>query len=159
MNDREGGGLTPVFNQLSLGDRLTLYGAVTAKSITRIAREDVQKNRIAYPFYALPIGFILAPIPIPGSNLVPLTGMALCMGGWIMLGLTQAARRNREELKRDFTAANIIEAHKAMIVPHPRRAGRFDVKNIAVTAHALKEMGKDSWEATQYFFKPLKRWL
>ncbi|MBI2234479.1 MAG: hypothetical protein HYU57_05780 [Micavibrio aeruginosavorus] len=159
MNDREGGGLTPVFNQLSLGDRLTLYGAVTAKSITRIAREDVQKNRIAYPFYALPISFILAPIPVPGSNLVPLTGLALCMGGWIALGLTQTARRNRDELKRDFAAANIIAEHKAMIIPHPHRPGGFDVRNIAVTAHTLKVMGKDSWEATRYFFRPLKRWL
>jgi hypothetical protein len=145
--------LTPAFNQLSLIDRFTLRSAVMATSITRIAREDTLRNRALFIPYAVPIGIAMIPLPmIPGSNIVPLGVAALGIGGWAWLGLTESARRNKEELKRDFSHAAMIENYKAMIAPDTKAPGKFNVKNGKIAWHVTKEMGRDSWTATRHFF-------
>lgn len=143
----------PVFNRLSMIDRFTLRSAVMATSITRIAREDTLRNRALFIPYALPIGIALLPLPLlPGSNIVPLGVAALGVSGWARLGLTESARRNREELKRDFSHAAMIENYKGMIASDSKNPEQFNVNNVKVAWHVTKEMGKDSWAATKHFF-------
>lgn len=158
MQDRPKNELAPAFNQLSAVDRFTLRSAVMMTSITRIALEDTLRNRAFFIPYAVPIGIAMLPLPmIPGSNIVPIGIAAMGVGSWAWLGLTESARRNKAELKRDFSHAAMIEHYQALIVPATRQPEQFTVKNVAVSVHVLKTMARDSWTATKHVFKPLGR--
>lgn len=144
--------LTFIFNGLSRTDKVTLYAAVAGETLTRVAREDTQRNRWFFPLYAIPIVFILAPIPIPGANSVPLALTLGAVYGWAVLGLTPDARRNHAEFKKDFSRAAMVARYEDSITADPQVPGRYQLRNVSVAWRATKEMGRNTWVAMRYFF-------
>ena len=141
------------FGELPLIDRITLYASLLTISLIRIAREDVEKWPLLYILYAMPIGFVLAPVPLPGANIIPLVGVWFIVAGWAWLGLTADARRNKAEIKRDFAPDAVIDRYRDWIIPHRFIEGKVHVQSGGVARYTGKTMWNDSKAATICFFR------
>jgi hypothetical protein len=143
--------LTPLFNELSLVDKFSLKSASLFKAVTRLARDDTKENPARYPFYAGFLLFVMAPIPIPGANLVPL----LLFFAVARTRLTPWARMADDRLRHAFNSEAVMDAHKDMI----RRDSDGSVhlnKGALAKQTGLATLG-DVYDATRSGWRALRR--
>ena len=145
--------ITPLFNQLSLVDRVTLKSASLFKAVTGIARDDSKAHPWRYPFYAGFLAFIMAPIPIPGANIIPI----LLFFGAARTRLTPWARMADDRLTTAFNSAAVMEAHRQFIHPHASEPGRYNLKKVELAKDTARVTVGDVYDATRSGWRALKR--
>ncbi|HEY8190738.1 MAG TPA: hypothetical protein VIF12_08630 [Micavibrio sp.] len=178
-------GLTPEFNKLSRGDRLTLVTAAFMKEVTGIMRRDVQAHPWIYPFYILPaicmtvpggfvVGFPLMgymaetaahavtsiAVAALGSDLallaaVPVAGVA----GKIAVdhGLPWAQRIYRGMAASVFNKQALVRNHVTHILPDSSEVSGFKLDKSALTKTATRKSIDDLKEATLFTWYSLHR--
>jgi len=139
------GGLTPNFNRLSRWDRTALGSATLITSLSGIAREDTKLHPLRYPFYAVYLGLMIAPVPLIH---IPLS---LAVVGVIWSEATPWARWAKGRMKADFEQVTMIEKHREYIVPKRQTADEFKVRNAPLLGHIAKTVAKDAAAATRSF--------
>lgn len=147
--------LTPVFNALSKADRLQLKTATLMTAISGVARDETKQAPWKFPFYFLYIGFIALPLPIPGTNVIPIMGLL----GWYGLGLTERARQSNQQIKAKFNHATMLEEHKTFIREDPDATGGFRVQSMKLAIGANKTAWRDLMEAKRAFVKGVRDFL
>lgn len=147
--------LTPVFNALSKADRLQLKTATLMTAISGVARDETKQAPWKFPFYFLYIGFIALPLPIPGTNVIPIMGLL----GWYSLGLTERARLSNQQIKAKFNHATMVDDHKAFIREDPDASGRFRVQSMKLALGTNKTAWRDMMEAKRAFVKGVRDFL
>lgn len=147
--------ITPLFNQLSLFDRFTLKSASTFKAVTRLARDDCKDHPLRYPFYAAFLLFIMAPIPLPGANIVPIA----LFFGMARTRLTPWARRADDRLMASLNSELVMEAHKHLIHPDAKDPTRHNVHNIQLAKEVGRTTLGDLYDATRHGWRGMKRSL
>lgn len=135
------------FNSLSPADRMKLRSAAMLVSISGIAKGDTEHRAWKFPLYLLFMAYLMAPIPIPGSNLLP---MALAFG-WVRLGLTNRARWAQGEISRQFNHAALVDDYRDCIDPDPEKPGAFRVKTLALAVKAHQTAYQDIMAARRIF--------
>jgi hypothetical protein len=141
------------FNTLSWPDRLKLHSAALMNAVTGIARDDCRQNPWRYPFYAGFIGFIMAPIPVPGANIVPM----LLLVGVARTRLTPWARMADDRLMRAFNRAAVMEDHQRHVEPKPEEPARLRVRNLELARESTRQSVGDMYDATRAGWRALKR--
>jgi len=147
--------LTPVFNALSRPDRLQLKTATLMTAISGVARDETKQAPWKFPFYFLYIGFIALPLPIPGTNLIPIMGLL----GWYSLGLTERARQSNQQIKAKFNHATMLEEHKSFIREDSAATGGFRVQTVPLAIGTNKTAWRDLMEAKRAFVKGVRDFL
>lgn len=147
--------LTPVFNALSMPDRLQLRTAAMVTALSGVACDETKQSPWKFPFYGLYIGFIALPIPVPGSNLIPI-GLLL---GWYGLGLTERARLSDRQIREKFNHVTMVETFKDFIREDPAVPGRFHVQTVSLAVGANKIVWRDMVEAKRAFVKSVRDFL
>ena len=145
--------ISPLFNQLSLFDRCTLKSASLFKAVTRIARDDSKEHPMRYPLYAGFLGLIMAPIPLPGANIVPIA----LFFGMARTRLTPWARMADDRLTTAFNSAVVMEDHKHLIHPDAKQPGRYNVDNVQLAKETARTTFGDLYDATRYGWRGFKR--
>ncbi|MBU0858827.1 MAG: hypothetical protein KJ667_02715 [Alphaproteobacteria bacterium] len=147
--------LTPLFNELSLVDKFSLKSASLFKAVTRLARDDSKEHPARYPFYAGFLLFVMAPIPIPGANLVPL----LLFFGAARTRLTPWAQMADDRLRHAFDSAAVMESHKDMIrrdsdgAVHLNKVALAKQTGVA-TLGDVYDATRSGWHAFRRMFAP-----
>ena len=137
----------PVFNALSQIDRLKLRSAAAIAALAGIARGETEHRAWKFPFYLGLVTFIALPIPVPGSNAIPL---ALAFG-WYRLGLTPQARWAQGEISKKFNHAALVEDYRDCLHETPQNSGIFKVKTWPLARKANKAAYQDMVAAKRIF--------
>lgn len=145
----------PDFAALSQADRLKLRSAAMLVTLAGIARGETEHRAWKFPLYLLFIAYMMAPIPIPGSNVIP---MALAYG-WYRLGLTKRARWAQGEISRKFNHAALVDDHRDYIRRDPENPGRFRVETWPLVVGANKTACHDIVAAKRIFTARLCRFF
>jgi hypothetical protein len=147
--------ITPLFNQLSLFDRFALKSASLFKAVTGIARDDSKANPWRYPLYAGFLLLIMAPIPLPGANIVPI-GIFFLMA---RTRLTPWARMADDRLTTAFNSEAVMEAHKHLIHPDVKDPARCNMDGIRLAKETARATLDDLYDATRHGWRGMKRSL
>jgi hypothetical protein len=145
--------ISPLFNQLSLFDRCTLKSASLFKAVTRIARDDSKEHPLRYPLYAGFLALIMAPIPLPGANIIPIA----LFFGMARTRLTPWARMADDRLTTAFNSAVVMEDHKHLIHPDAKDPARYNVDNVQLAKETARVTFGDVYDATRYGWRGFKR--
>lgn len=145
--------ITPLFNQLSLIDRFSLKSASMFVAITTMAREDTKENPWRYPGYASFLALVLAPIPLPGSNIIPIA----LFFAVARTRMTPWARMADDRMMASIKNENVMEAYKHLIHPHRQNPQRYHVDNIQLAKETARTTVGDVYDATRYAWRSLRR--
>lgn len=142
----------PEFNDLSYIDRMKLQAAAMVTSISNIAHADTKLAPWKFPLYFLFLSFVVAPIPIPGNNAVPL----LLLAFWFGLRLTPRSRWAHQLIKEKFNPVALVEDHEDFIIPSAESPKQFQVKGYELMKHANGTAWKDFKAAGRIFVKSVR---
>jgi hypothetical protein len=147
------GGLTGLFNTLSLPGRLQLRAAAATNALTRLIRDDTKRRPWAFPLYAVYLMLLTAPLPTFGIA----TALAV-------LGAVGAASLNnpwsrgiRGRLKDAFNAEAVTKRLRRFIVHDEARPGRWRVDSWALAKHTSRKSWRDTFNAAAHAYDHLLR--
>lgn len=143
--------LAPQFNELSLVDKFTLKSASLFKAVTRLARDDTRENPARYPFYAGFLLFLMAPIPVPGSNIIPI----MLFIGATRLRFSPWARRADDRMRTAFNSASVMAAHDNLL--HRDDQGKLRLNKIDLAKQTARATVGDLYDATRFGWRALRK--